>query len=465
MAKGVSIVEAGFSTDRWRELDDRHHLHPFSDPRELAERGTTVITRGDGSYVWDSDGNKILDGMAGLWCVNVGYGRDELVDVAGRQMRELPYYNSFFQSATPSQISLARRLSEVTPEGINNFFFTNSGSEANDTVIRLVYHYWKLCGQPSKRVFIGRNLGYHGSTLAATSLGGMKAMHDMGHELLPGFEHIMEPHWYMHGVNQTPEQFAEVAAVALEDKIAAIGAANVAAFIAEPVQGAGGVIDPPPGYWERIQKICRKHDILLVADEVICGFGRLGEWFGSQYYGIKPDLMPMAKGLSSGYLPIAAVGIGERVHKTLYEGGAIPHGYTYSGHPVACAVAEANIDIIAREGLVDRVREDVGPYFRTVLQQIADFHPLVGELRGAGLLAGLQLMKDRTERLFFDPSEKAAVTCREIALRNGLIARAVGHAMVLCPPLTITRGEIDELAEKMTKSLDETAKEYGVEAS
>ncbi|MGL3820673.1 aminotransferase [Sphingopyxis sp. R3-92] len=457
-------MEAGFSTEAWRALDDRHHLHPFSDPRELAERGTTIITRGRGSYVWDSEGKKILDGMAGLWCVNVGYGRDELVDVAASQMRELPYYNSFFQSATPSQISLAKRLSEVTPKGIDNFFFTNSGSEANDTVIRLVYHYWKLCGQPSKRVFIGRHLGYHGSTLAATSLGGMKAMHDMGHELLPGFEHIMEPHWYRHGANQTPEQFAEVAAAALEDKIAVIGAANVAAFIAEPVQGAGGVIDPPPGYWDRIQKICRKHDILLVADEVICGFGRLGEWFGSQYYGIQPDLMPIAKGLSSGYMPIAAVGIGERVHHALYEGGPIPHGYTYSGHPVACAVAEANIEIIAREGLVDRVREDVGPYFRGVLQQIADVHPLVGELRGAGLLAGLQLMKDRTERLFFDPSEKAAVTCREIALQNGLIARAVGHTMVLCPPLTITRGEIDEMGDKMMKSLDATAKDYGVQA-
>ncbi len=458
-------MDADLSTVAWRELDDRHHLHPFSDPRELGARGSTIITRGEGCYVWDSDGNRILDGMAGLWCVNVGYGRDELVEVAAAQMRELPYYNSFFQSATPSQISLARRLSEVTPEGIDNFFFTNSGSEANDTVIRLVHHYWKVCGQPSKRVFIGRNLGYHGSTLAATSLGGMKAMHDMGHELLPGFEHIIEPHWYRHGGEATREEFAVVAAAALEDRILAVGADNVAAFIAEPVQGAGGVIDPPPGYWEHIQQICRKHDVLLVVDEVICGFGRLGEWFGSHYYGVQPDLMPMAKGLSSGYLPIAAVGIGEKVHRALYEGGAIPHGYTYSGHPVACAVAEANIDIIAREGLVDRVREDIGPYFREVLQQLADAHPLVGELRGAGLLAGFQLMKDRAARHYFDPSEKPAVACRETALRNGLIARAVGDTMVFCPPLTISRGEIDALAGIMARSLDETASDYGVIAS
>ena len=455
-------MDADLSTVAWRELDDRHHLHPFSDPCELGARGSTIITRGEGCYVWDSDGNRILDGMAGLWCVNVGYGRDELVEVAAAQMRELPYYNSFFQSATPSQISLARRLSEVTPEGIDNFFFTNSGSEANDTVIRLVHHYWKVCGQPSKRVFIGRNLGYHGSTLAATSLGGMKAMHDMGHELLPGFEHIIEPHWYRHGGEATREEFAAVAASALEDRILAVGADNVAAFIAEPVQGAGGVIDPPPGYWERIQQICRKHDVLLVVDEVICGFGRLGEWFGSHYYGVQPDPMPMAKGLSSGYLPIAAVGIGEKVHRALYEGGAIPHGYTYSGHPVACAVAEANIDIIAREGLVDRVREDVAPYFREVLQQGADAHQLVGELRGAGLLAGLQLMKDRAARHYFDPSEKPAVACREIALRNGLIARAVGDTMVLCPPLTVARGEIDLLADVMASSLDETARHCGI---
>jgi putrescine aminotransferase len=449
------------TTAEYRAMDVAHHVHPFTDQKALASRGVRVITRAEGAYVWDSDGNKILDGMAGLWCVNVGYGRKELVDAATQQLQTLPYYNSFFQTSTPSQIELGQVLSQVTPPGLKHFFYTNSGSEANDTVIRLARHYWRVQGKPSKRIFIGRTLGYHGSTLAAVSLGGMPHMHALDGELLPGFEHIAHPHWYTQGGGLSLEEYGLKTARLLEEKILQLGADNVAAFIGEPVQGAGGVFDPPPGYWAEIQRICRKHQVLLVADEVICGFGRTGNWFGSQTYGIDPDLMPMAKGLSSGYLPIAGVAIHDRVWQPIHDGGALAHGYTYSGHPASCAVAIANIKLMQSEGIVERVREDIAPYFRKCLQQLAS-HPIVGEVRGVGLLASLQLVKDKQAREIFTAQDDAANTCRDFALNHGLIMRAVYQSMVLSPPLILTRAQVDELTDKARKSLDETARKFGI---
>ena len=450
------------STPEWQELDRAHHVHPFTDPKILAGKGAKIFTRGEGVYVWDSEGNKILDGMAGLWCVNVGYGRRELIDAATSQLETLPYYNSFFHSAVPSQIELARRLAELTPTGLKHFFYANSGSEANDTIIRLVRHYWKVAGKPDKRTFIGRTLGYHGSTLAAVSLGGMPHMRAMDREPLPGFAQIEHPHWYTQGGNLTLAEFGLKAARRLEEKILELGADNVAAFIGEPVQGAGGVFDPPPGYWPEIQRICRKYDILLVADEVICGFGRTGNWFGSQTYDIAPDLMPMAKGLSSGYLPIAAVAMNERFFDVIHGGGTLAHGYTYSGHPVACAVALANIRLIQEEGLVERVRDDIGPYFQTRLREFASSHPIVGEIRGAGLMAAVQLVKDKGGRILFTEQDDAAVKCREFCLQHNLIMRAVGQAMVLSPPLIITRAQVDELIAKAKVGLDLTAQHFGL---
>ncbi|WP_262692841.1 aspartate aminotransferase family protein [Kordiimonas aestuarii] len=448
-------------TKEWQALDVAHHLHPFTDPKYFDTKGPLVVTQAQGSHVWDSDGRKILDGMAGLWCVNVGYGRQELIEASHRQMQELAYYNVFFQSATPPQIELSRVLAELTPGGLNHFFFTNSGSEANDTIIRMVRHYWEVEGKPSKQIFIGRTLGYHGSTLAATSLGGMSAMHAMGKSLLPGFDHIMHPHWYANGADLTPEEFGLRAARALEDKILALGADNVAAFVGEPVQGAGGVIDPPATYWPEVQRICRKYDVLLVADEVICGFGRLGHWFGSEAYGIEPDLMPMAKGLSSGYLPIAAVAYGDRVQRAMQRGGVFSHGYTYSGHPVSCAVALANIQLIKDEGLIDRVHDDTAPYFRKRLYDAVADHPLVGEVRGAGLLAGIQLVQDKATRALFPAEDNVAMKCRDHCLDGGLIMRAVGQSMVASPPLIISHEEIDRMAAILKESLDRTAAETG----
>ncbi|HEY0686437.1 MAG TPA: aspartate aminotransferase family protein [Steroidobacter sp.] len=448
------------STQDYRALDVAHHVHPFTDQKALAGKGVRVITRAEGAYVWDSDGNKILDGMAGLWCVNVGYGRKELVDAATQQLQTLPYYNSFFQTSTPSQIELGKVLAEVTPPGLKRFFYTNSGSEANDTVIRLARHYWRVKGKPTKRTFIARTLGYHGSTLAAVSLGGMPHMHALDGELLPGFAHIPHHHYYTQGGGLSLEEYGLRAAAELEKKILELGADNVAAFIGEPVQGAGGVYEPPPGYWAEIQRICRKYDVLVVADEVICGFGRTGQWFGSQTYGIDPDLMPMAKGLSSGYLPIAGVAIHDRIWKEINEGGALAHGYTYSGHPAACAVAIANIQLIRSEGIVERVREEIAPYFRKCLQELAASHPIVGEIRGVGLIAAIQLVKNKQTREIFTAQDDAANFCRDVAANNGLIMRAVYQSMVLSPPLIITRAQVDEIVEKARQALDATAQKF-----
>ena len=444
------------------EQDKRHHIHPFTDPKYFDERDVLVINRADGCFVWDNEGNKILDGMAGLWCVNVGYGRQELVDAAANQMQALAYYNTFFQSATPPQIQLSAKLAEITPKGLDHFFFANSGSEANDTIIRLVRHYWSILGQPEKRYFIGREKGYHGSTLGAVSLGGMTAMHAFDHHILPEFEHIQEPHWYAHGGELSEDEFGQAAAQKLEQKILEIGPEKVAAFIGEPIQGAGGVIDPPMSYWGEIQKICRKYDVLLVADEVICGFGRTGEWFGSNFYGIEPDVMTLAKGLSSGYLPISAVAFSDKIDGVLREGGPVVHGYTYSGHPVSCAVALANIELIEREGLIEKVRSETAPYFRKCLNELADRHSMIGEVRGGGLFAGLELGRNRATSEPFLKDEQAAVICRDHCLQAGLIMRAVGDAMILCPPLSITREEIDILIDRADTGLRQTAQHFGL---
>jgi len=453
------------NTEQWQELDRDHHIHPFTDPDALGKKGTRVITRAKGSYIWDSEGHKILDGMAGLWCVNVGYGVQELIDAAHEQMQQLPYYNSFFQTSHPPQIELSRLLSEVTPEGFNHFFFGGSGSEANDTNVRLVRHYWDIKGQSSKQIFISRHNAYHGSTVAATSLGGMGYMHNMGGKggsLLPGFVHIGQPFWYLEGGDMTPENFGLKRARELEEKILELGADNVAAFIGEPVQGAGGVIVPPQSYWPEIQRICKKYDVLLIADEVICGFGRTGNWFGSETLGIKPDLITMAKGMSSGYLPISAVGIQDEVFQVLNAGGNINHGYTYSGHPVASAVAIANINYIKDYNLVEEVAQNSGPYLQAALQDLADHHPIVGQARGCGLMAAIQLVKDKASRETFSTGEDAGSRCRDYCFSNDLIMRAVDQSMIISPPLTISRSEIDELLDKAKKCLDATARDFGL---
>ncbi|HBN8510051.1 putrescine--pyruvate aminotransferase [Pseudomonas aeruginosa] len=442
-------------TREWQALSRDHHLPPFTDYKQLNEKGARIITKAEGVYIWDSEGNKILDAMAGLWCVNVGYGREELVQAATRQMRELPFYNLFFQTAHPPVVELAKAIADVAPEGMNHVFFTGSGSEANDTVLRMVRHYWATKGQPQKKVVIGRWNGYHGSTVAGVSLGGMKALHEQGDFPIPGIVHIAQPYWYGEGGDMSPDEFGVWAAEQLEKKILEVGEENVAAFIAEPIQGAGGVIVPPDTYWPKIREILAKYDILFIADEVICGFGRTGEWFGSQYYGNAPDLMPIAKGLTSGYIPMGGVVVRDEIVEVLNQGGEFYHGFTYSGHPVAAAVALENIRILREEKIIEKVKAETAPYLQKRWQELAD-HPLVGEARGVGMVAALELVKNKKTRERFT-DKGVGMLCREHCFRNGLIMRAVGDTMIISPPLVIDPLQIDELITLARKCLDQTA--------
>lgn len=440
----------------WQELDRDHYLHPFTDHKDLGQKRSRIIASADGVYVYDIDGNEILDGMSGLWCVNVGYGRDELVDAATQQLKTLPYYNSFFQCAHPPSIELSRLLQEITQPQFNRAFFTSSGSESIDTMIRMVRRYWELAGEPQRTIIISRENAYHGSTVAGTSLGGMKPMHSQGGPWVPGIEHIMQPYWFDSDRQLSQDEFGLKAAQALRERIEQVGPDKVAAFVAEPVQGAGGVIIPPSTYWPEIQKICDEYDILLVSDEVICGFGRLGEWFGADYYGTKPDLMTFAKGVSSGYLPLGGVMVSDRVADVMIDkGGEFFHGYTYSGHPASCAVAIENINVIRREGLVERVRNEIGPYLQERWHGLAE-HPLVGETRMVGLMGALELVASKSPLARFDKERGAGTTCRDVLVQNGLIMRAVGDTIVVAPPLVLTTEQADELVEKAWKCLDLT---------
>jgi len=447
------------STREWQAADAAHFLHPFTDFAALARGGARIITRAEGIYLWDSDGHRILDAMSGLWCVNVGYGQQPLIDAATRQLHELPFYNAFFQTATPPAIELAELLAEVSPPGFQHVFFAGSGSEGNDTVVRMVRRYWDLMGQPGRQVIISRHNAYHGSTMAGASLGGMAGMHAQGGLPIPGIEHIEQPYWHALGRDEDREAFGLRAARWLDDRIQALGSDKVAAFIGEPVQGAGGVIVPPASYWPEIQRICDRHGILLVSDEVITGFGRTGRWFGCETQGFRPDLMTFAKGVTSGYVPLGGVLVGERVARVLIErGGEFNHGYTYSGHPVASAVAVANIRLMQALKLVEHVRDDVGPYLAEQFRRLGE-HPLVGDVDHCGMMGALLLVKDKAKGTAFDEDLGVGMACRAHCFREGLIMRAVGDRMIVAPPLVMTRPQVDEMVALIRRCLDLTLDE------
>lgn len=451
----MNKIDNHLPTKELQALDAAHHMHPFTANGELAEKGVRVITQAKGAFITDSEGVEILDAMAGLWCVNIGYGRKELADVASAQMQQLPYYNTFFQTSHPPVIALSARLAELAPAHINTVFFAGSGSEANDTNIRLVRHYWALKGKPSKKTIISRQNAYHGSSIGSASLGGMQGMHAQGGMPIPDITHIAQPYWYGEGGDMSRDEFGLQCARALEAEIDRLGEDNVAAFIGEPVQGAGAVIIPPETYWPEIQRICKERNVLLIADEVICGFGRTGNWFGCETFGIKADIMTIAKGLSSGYMPIGGSMVSDEVAAVI-GGDEFNHGYTYSGHPVACAVALENLRILEEESIVEYVRDDIGPYLQKKWNALSD-HPLVGEARIVGMMGALELTPDKASRAAF-ASDKGTVglICREHCFANNVIIRHVGDAMIISPPLTLTREEVDLLIERATKALDAT---------
>ena len=441
-------------TDKLQAIDAAHPLHPFTAGHALTEKGARVITRASGVTLPDSEGEEILYAMAGLWCVNIGYGRDELAEAAARQMKELPYYNTFFMSTHVPALALAAEVARLAPGDLNHVFFASGGSEANDTNIRLVRHYWDLLGKPEKQVIISRKNAYHGSAMGSASLGGMASMHAQGGLPIPGIVHIGQPYWYLEGGEMSPEEFGLMRARELESKIEELGEDKVAAFIAEPIQGAGGGIIPPESYWPEVSRICEKYDILLIVDEVITGFGRTGEWFGSEYYGLKPDIITIAKGLSSGYAPIGGSVVSDKIAEVLGR-DEFAHGYTYSGHPVAAAVALENLRIMQEEHIVEHVKTEAGPYLAEKWHQLAD-HPFVGETTIVGMMASLALTADKSSRRPFAAKPgTVGLMVLDKCFGNNLIMRHVADLLVIAPPLVKQKADIDLLFARAVKSLDE----------
>ena len=444
-------------TKELKDLDARHHLHPFTNHQSLRTGYSRVIVKGEGPYVFDSEGNRLLDGMSGLWTTNIGYGRSELAEVAYAQMLELPFYNTFFRTTHPPVIALTRKLASIAPDNLNQVFLGSSGSESNDTAIRLIRHYWALKGEPKRRIIISRKNAYHGSTIAAGSMGGMSHVHQHSYPVYEGFRHIMDPYWFGEAKDgETLEAFGLRAAQALEDEIIACGPENIAAFAAEPVQGAGGVKIPPESYWPAVQKIISKYGILFLADEVITGFGRLGTWFASQYYGIKPDLITFAKAATSGYIPLSGVFVADKIVEALMaHNDDFNHGYTYSGHPVACAVALKNLEIMEREKLLERVKNENAQRLSAMLAKFRD-HPIVGEVRSIGMLGAIELVADKKTRRRFDNPGRVGLICRDHFFREGYIMRAVYDTMVTAPPLICDEQHFEEAAKVIQIALDKT---------
>lgn len=450
------------TTKEYQALDAAHHIHAFLDQKTLNEQGALVIARGQGLNLWDSDGKRYLDGMSGLWCTALGYGRADLNAAAARQLEELPYYNLFFHTTHPRVVELSELLFSLLPAHYSHAIYTNSGSEANEVLIRSVRRYWQVVGKPQKKIMIGRWNGYHGSTLGSTALGGMGFMHEMG-GMLPDFAHIGEPYYFAAGGDLSEDEFGLEAARELEAKILELGAENVAAFVAEPFQGAGGMIFPPASYWAEIQRICRQHDVLLCADEVIGGFGRTGEWFAHQHFGFQPDTLTIAKGLTSGYIPMGGLVLSRRIADALVqEGGVFAHGLTYAGHPVAAAVAIANLTALRDERIVERVKADTGPYLQQLLRDTFGEHPLIGEIQGTGLVAALQFAEDRASRKRFANENDIAWHCRNVGFDEGLIIRSTLGRMIVAPALVASHAELDELVEKTRRALDRTGRELNL---
>jgi L-2,4-diaminobutyrate transaminase len=444
------------------DLDRRHVFHPFTSIAEQQAAGPRIISEGKGVWIRDAAGHEYIDAMAGLWCVNVGYGREEIAEAMAAEARRLSYYHAFIGFANEPAIRLAERLAELTPPALDRFFFCNSGSEANDTVVKLVWYYWNLRGMPEKKKIIARRDAYHGVTLGASSLSGLPNLHAAFDLPLPGFLHTRKPHFYREGrPGESEEAFARRLADELDALIDAEGPETVGAFVGEPLMAAGGVVPPPDGYWQAVQPVLRHHDVLLIADEVVCGFGRLGTPFGSHRYDIQPDIMTVAKAITSAYFPLSAAVVSEPVWDVLAsasaERGPFAHGHTTSLHPVAAAAALANLDIIQREGLVDRAAR-LGPVFQRRLREAVAGHPLVGEVRGEGLIAAVELVADRASGTPFSPEERVGRRLHELLLEEGLICRALGDSMAFSPPLVIEEAEIEEALRRFVRGLERLAR-------
>jgi len=448
------------TTTTSRDRDIAYQLHPFTNLGRHETEGPLVITRGKGVYVFDESGREYLEGMAGLWCTALGFGEPRLAEAAARQLHTLPYYHQFGGKANDVAITLAERLVKLMPVPMSKVFFNNSGSEANESAVKLVWYYNNARGRHRKKKIIARQRGYHGTTMVAASLTGLAASHRDFDLPIPQVRHTDCPYFYRYAKpGDTEEQFATRLAENLDAQIQREDPDTVAAFIAEPVMGAGGVIVPPATYFEKVQAVLKKHDVLLIADEVICGFGRTGRMFGSETFGLRPDIVTMAKAITSGYLPLSATVISEEIYRACVgqseKHGVFAHGYTYTGHPAACAVALESLDIYAERDIVGHVRR-LAPRLQDGLRKLAG-HPLVGDVRGVGLVAGVELVSDKPGRGTFDPPGTAGALFVARAQANGLIVRNLQDTVAVCPPLVISEGELDELLRRFGTALEETA--------
>lgn len=445
-----------FDTAALVAADQAHFLHPWQEFEPFAEQGSLVIARGEGCYVFDSDGKRYLDGLGGMWCVNVGYGRDEIADAMARQARRLPYYSAFTDTTNPPAVELAEKLAELAPGDINHVMYSCSGSAAADSAIRLAHYYHSRRGKPEKRHIISRHGSYHGSTFLASSLTGKRPDEPEHYEFISDFiHHIAEPNPYRRPAGQSLEEFCDELVNEFDAKVSALGAENVAAFIAEPIMGSGGVVVPPPGYLERMRNRCIELDILYISDEVVTAFGRLGHFFASKdEFGIQPDMIITAKGLTSGYIPLGATLFSDGIFDVINGPGGYPcfeHGFTYSGHPVACAAALENIAIIERENLCEHVR-NVGGYFEQQIKSLAEL-PYVGEVRGCRFMIGIEYVADKETKALLPDDINISKRIADACEKRGLLVRPIGHLDVLSPPLTMTRTEIDQMVEILREAI------------
>lgn len=458
-----------YDTERLKKADSASILHPATVVADVAEKGPRIIAEGKGCYITDTEGKRQLDGVGGLWCMNIGYGRPEIGDAMKKAADQLGYFHTFAGNSNPAQIELAERLVAMMPDHINKVFFGSSGSDANDSLMKIVWYYNGLRGKPEKRKIISRRQAYHGTTIASASLTGLASFHRNFGLPLAEVKHTALPHYYAEGKpGESEEDFSARLAQELEDMILAEGPETVGAFIAEPVMGAGGVITPPKGYFSAVQKVLKKYDILFICDEVVCGFGRLGDWFGHRVYDIRPDMIATAKGITSGYFPLSAAFISDDIWNVLREGsatlGAFAHGFTYSGHPVGCAAALANLDIIEGENLVGNAA-DVGAYLHKSLAEALGDHAHVGEIRGRGLIGAVQLMADRDNKTGFDIKHKIAARCVAAIGELGVIYRPLptANSLAFSPPLTLNRAEADQMVDALSKGLDQVMNDLSTE--
>ena len=436
-----------FDLSALRRLDEAHHLHPFTDQRAMHKAGTHVIRSARGSTLVDEDGREILDGLAGLWCTNVGYGRPEIAAAVAEQMKAVAFYPSFFNTTTEPTIRLAARLAALAPAHLNHVIFSNSGSEANESALKLIRAYWKLRGRREKTKILSRTFAYHGVGIATTSLTGLPSCLEPFDLPLPGFLHVPGPLAY--GTGKSPEEYGRWCLAETERTIAREGAGTIAAFFAEPVQGAGGVIVPLAA----LRELCRRHEILFVADEVITGFGRLGAWFASELWSLEPDFMTLAKGITSGYVPLGATMVSDEIAETLAAGGYLAHGFTYTGHPVSCAAGLANLDILEREKLIERVRDDVGPRFLAAMQKLAS-HPAVAEVRGFGLIGALELRRPPQGPFAAAAPNMLGPAVHYLAREEGVIVRGIRDLVAMSPPFVVTHAELERMFALLTRALD-----------